>query len=247
MPKTTTAPPAPPSMFADDAPAAQARPRPARRGPAGAPTPPAAAAASKGSGGALGLIASMAAAAPAKKGRTDKLTVSLPEMEPHIERFIEAQGEIDRWTAIAETERAQIDAAAGPARLEACRRAGKAEASVLINQRMTYTQQNRYSAIPAERMPELEEAFGHSARDYFRQTLKIELTEAAAEDEELLGALIEAIGPEVFARSFKVTRSVKVTEAFHTDYTLKPGVQERAQPFTDDQTIRAARASLKVA
>jgi hypothetical protein len=140
----------------------------------------------------------------------------------------------------------QIVSTVRPKRLEACVVAGKVLPSVTVNNRLTYTQTCKYSNVPEERKESLQDAFGDTFELYFADTLSIGLKKEAANNEEVLEKLLEALGPEFFAMHFDVKRDLVVQEAFHHDYSVRVEVQETAQPFLDEETIRPYSPSLKV-
>jgi hypothetical protein len=196
----------------------------------------------------MDLLMQMAAGkAPAKgKKKAEKLAASLPDINPHIDRFLEAAREAETWESRRVTEEQQILAAAAPERLRLCRESGRFESSVTVNDRLLMTQTCVYSAIPADHEADLREAFGADAGRYFKVDLKIALTPEAAKDDAFLARLIEAMGPE-FAARFTVARTVKPTEEFHRDYTLRADVQEKARPFVETEVIKANKPSLRIA
>lgn len=214
-----------------------------------APTPPPAAAVPEAKPApftAASLLASMAAAAPTKGGKSATPAVSLPELESTIDRWAEAKSQRDRFEAIMADAEAQIIAEGTRARLEACRRAGKVESSVRINGRVTMTQKCQYSAVPMEAAGRLDEAFGHSRAVYFTVATDAKLTDAAVNDAGLLEDIMKAIGPARFAQAFQVKQVFKPSEAFHTDYTLRPEIEARAAELVQDQTIKPYKPSLRV-
>jgi hypothetical protein len=172
--------------------------------------------------------------------------VKIPELEETIDRWTEAKQQRDRFEAIMADAEAQILAEGSRARLDACRRSGKVESSVRINSRVTMTQKCQYSPVPMEAAARLDEAFGHSRAVYFTVATEAKLTEAAVNDAALLDDIMEALGPARFAQAFTVKQVLKPSEAFHTDFTLKPEVEQRAQELMQDQTIKAYKPSLRV-
>jgi hypothetical protein len=119
------------------------------------------------------------------------------------------------------------------------------ESTVRVNGKLNVTQKCQYAVIPMQQLPSLREAFGADAERYFKPRTKLELTEAAVENRELLAKLIEALGPELFKASFSVKQYAEVTEAFHRDFTLQPDVEAKARPFLDMEAIKAHKASLR--
>lgn len=193
-------------------------------------------------GGVLAMVAGMATTKPKKDAKPE---VSDPSLDGLIEKRIEQKRALDDAEAALMTTDDQLIAAIGPKRLEACRRMGKVESSVRVNKKLTLTQKAQYCEIPQEREADLAAAFGEKARVYFPARVSLSLTDEAAQDEGVLQALVDALGPERFGQVFKAKRTLVVSEAFHTDVTLSEEVEQLAAPFLADQTIKPYRATLK--
>lgn len=194
----------------------------------------------------MALLAGMAQQTEKKKGGKDvKPQITEPAMDAAIAQWIEADKEAKKWDGIRTTAEAQILAFAAPARLTECRRMGKVESTVRVNGKLNMTQKCQYCAVSMQHLPALKEAFGADADRYFKPRTKLELTEAAAEDKELLAKLIEALGPAKFAASFSVKQFAEVTEAFHGDFTLKPAVEAKARPFMESEIVKAYKPTLR--
>lgn len=189
---------------------------------------------------ASALLASMAKSAPKKtSGSKPKEGISNDALNSAIDKWIEADKEVRKWDGIKTTLHAQITGFAKPARLEACRSAGKVESTVTVNGRLNFSQKCQYSKIPAEHQEELTKAFGFKdAANYFKLRTTLSLKPEAVEDAELLGKLIEVLGEDGFAKAFTALQHLEVTETFHADYTLKPAVEKKAQPFLDSEVIK---------
>lgn len=195
---------------------------------------------------AMGLLADMAQDQGAKKSKSTAVQISAPQLQPHIERWKAAKAAADAAEATMATEADQIISAAQPLRLAYCAKMGRVESTVRINGALSMTQKCQYSKVPAEHAPALDDAFGHSRAQYFTDRLSIALTDEAAADEEVLSSLIEALGPDRFRQVFKVSRWLEPTEVFHTDYTTKAEVQDRAAELIDAQIIKPYKPALKV-
>jgi hypothetical protein len=193
----------------------------------------------------MALLAAMAQQTEKKGGRDANPQVHEPAMDAAISQWIEADKEAKKWDGIRTTAEAQILAFATRARLAECRRMGKVESTVRINGKISMTQKCQYCAVGMQQLPAIKEAFGADADRYFKPRTKLELTEAAAEDKELLGKLIKALGPKVFARSFTVKQFAEVTETFHNDFTLKAEVEAKAGPFLEREALKAYKPSLR--
>ncbi len=194
----------------------------------------------------MALLAGMAQQTEKKKGSKDaKPQLTEPAMDAAISQWLEADREVKKWEGIRTTAEAQILAFAAPARLAECRRLGRVESTVRINGKLNMTQKCQYCAVGMPQLPAIKAAFGPDADRYFKTRTKLELTEAAAEDQELLGKLIEALGPEKFAGSFAVKQFAEVTETFHTDFTLKSDVEAQARPFMDTEAIKPYKPALR--
>lgn len=192
---------------------------------------------------AAALVAGLALAGMKPKG--GKPEVKDPSLDPLIEKRIEQKRAFDDAEAALATTDDQLLATIGPKRLEACRRLGKVESSIRVNGKLTMTQKAQYCEIPQERENDLAAAFGEKARVYFPARVSLSLTDEAAQDEGVLQALVDALGPEKFEQVFRAKRVLIVSEVFHVESTLSEEVAQLAKPFTDDQTIRAFKPTLR--
>ncbi len=190
----------------------------------------------------MALLSDMAGSAPAKKKGADRLTLTDPALDPDCRGFVEADQKADEWASKRDTHAAQIRAAAGPGRLKACRAAGRVEASIVVNGLVTVAQKNQFSLIDPAHRPALDEAFGEDAKRYFIDSMDVAFTDEVTGDEQalrsLVGALMSVLGAERFKASFKVTRRVKVSEAFYIDWTLNPDVAAKADPLIQSEIIK---------
>ena len=193
---------------------------------------------------ALNFVAGLAATKSAKKDT--KPVIQAPELAESIETYIVRKAEADTAQALADAAKDQIVSTVAPKRLELCVQAGKVISSVSVNRRLTFTQTSRYSTVPETRKEALSEVFRDSFGRYFESTLSISLNRASANDEYVLTQLVSALGADFFREHFEVRRDLLVLSAFHNDYTTRSEVQELAQPFFEEQTIRPYSPSLKV-
>lgn len=195
---------------------------------------------------AAALLASMAAAQPTTGPKSRTLAVSIPELDDDIEVWARAKAQLDQAEAAMRDAEARIIEAGSRARRDACRRAGKVEASIRINGRVTLIQKCQYSPIPLDSGERLAAAFGADRDRYFVLATEAKLTDQAVADEALLSDILRAIGPDRFAAAFTVRQTYRPTEAFHADYTLRPEVEHRAAAMVADQTIKAHKPTLRV-
>ena len=194
---------------------------------------------------ALDLVSSMAAK-PAKKG-SSKPVIEAPELSEVIDTFIVRKQEAETAQALCDAAKEQIVSFVRPKRLELCVRHGKVLASVSLNNKITFTQTCRYSKVPEARQEAIAEAFGEDTDRYFKTTLSLGLKSDSANDEAVLTKLVESLGTEFFSTHFEVSRDLLVQDAFHNDYCTRKEVQERAEEFIEEETIRPYSPSLKVA
>lgn len=195
---------------------------------------------------AMGLLADMAQDQAKGKSKSTAIQVSAPQIQPSIERWKAAKAAMDSAKATMTAEEDQIITVAQPLRLAWCAKQGKVESTVRINGALSMTQKCQYSPIATEHAAALDDAFGHAREQYFKDGLSIALTDEAAQNEEVLGDLIAALGPDRFRQVFKVSRWIEPTEVFHTDYTTKPEVQQRAAELIEAQIVKPYKPSLRV-
>jgi hypothetical protein len=194
---------------------------------------------------ALSLIAGMATTTK-KKGKSDKPEICDPSLDGVIDEFIVRKSEAETAEALRDAAAQQIISTVRPQRLTCCQQLGKVVASVSVNSKLTFTQTCRYSAVPEERGDAMAAAFGPEFDRYFKPTFTITLKPTSANNEAVLNELIARLSPEFFAANFDVKRQLLVQEAFHNSFSVNPAVQAIAQPFIDEETIRAYSPSLKV-
>lgn len=205
----------------------------------------------------LDLVNAMAGKTVEKKGgKPGKPTVQIDSLDDRkgddgsvipgpITTFLEQKAAEATAKALKEAAEQQILSNVGPERLKACVRAGEVHASIGVNDRLTFTLPRKYSVVPQEHAEDLEKTFGDDYSRYFDAQLAIGLAPGAANDEAVLAKLIELVGAEFFQANFEVRRDLKVTEAFHKDWSTKTAVQETAAPFFADHRLKMNKASLK--
>ena len=191
------------------------------------------------------LINSMAGKADGKKKKSGSPQILAPELKEPTRRFLEAKAKMDAAESELTMAADQLRTAAVPLRVKWCRENQRVEASIRINGEVSLTSMNKYSPVQAEHIQALGNVFGEDTKRYFAPQLKIAVNESAAADPVFLNALIKAVGPEEFAKRFKVDRTFAVTEAFHHDVTLKPEVAEKAAPFMASEIVKHYTESLK--
>lgn len=202
--------------------------------------------------GAMSLLAGLAATAPAKKGKADKPELQDAALGESIEAFIKHQAAMESAEALMQAAKGQLTARAREHRYEFCATQGKVISSTSLcagpgKPKLTFTMQNRYSAVPGEHVPALQDAFGEKYPLYFKSAFELKLNETSANDEAVLTELIEKVGQEFLAKHFAIKQVVKVQEALHNAITVQSDVRAVAQPFLDQEIIKPASPSLKVA
>lgn len=202
------------------------------------------------------LDAAAAGAAPAKGKKKAALVWQSQTAADLIRQYLDTKRQLESLQGLATTIEDQIAAEGKRARLELCRRHNRLEASVVVtgtkpdDPSVRVEQQCSYSAIdPAahgEALREMNEAFGPEAyAQYFADERSIEVREQFVSDRAFLQRLMAAFGAE-FSTYFAVKKVVKPTETFHSDYTLKPEVQAKADPFVQRDVIKPRKASVKL-
>lgn len=203
-------------------------------------------------GSAMSLLAGIAATAPAKKGKAEKPELQDPALAESIDSFIKHQAAMESSEALMNAAKGQLTARAREHRYEFCATQGRVVASTSLSAgagkpKLTFTMQNRYSAVPGEHVPALLEAFGEDYQRYFKSAFELKLNDTSANDEAVLAELIEKVGEEFLGKHFAIKQVVKVQEALHGAISVQPDVRKIAQPFLDMEIIKPASASLKVA
>lgn len=139
--------------------------------------------------------------------------------------------------ALAEQAKMVLDDVALSAILELSVAQGKAVSSVELSAgavKLTYTVKAQYSEIKGEgegdivvKQQYLEELFGERAQQYFIPKDELTIRPECLND-ECMATIIELLGEKVFHTIFAIKTTLKVSEAFHTDYMTNPELREKA-------------------
>lgn len=205
----------------------------------------------------LDALRKMARGSGTPRKGSDTPLVERPDLADLLNRWAEAKREAAKFDSLVQACAAQIAAAARDERLRASRRAGRVISTVRLSGggvSCDVTQSSRYCKVPNEtpaqlaRVEQLRETFGDDFGRYFRERLDVTPTEGALADEDFLAGfvalLMEHYG-ERFAALFSTTQTFTATRAFHDEYTLRPEVEAKAQPFIEDETVKPYAPGVK--
>lgn len=198
------------------------------------------------SASALGRLGALKTTAPKKKGGKEKPGITVAELEAAVEAYIEQRSAMETAETLMNQAKDQISTKAEEERLRISTAGGVNVSSITVNGRLTYTRQNRYSIVPEDAADLVRDAMGDDFERYFETCIGLKLTDEAAADESVVGALLEALGEDFIARHFVISQDLKVRKGFHDAFATNEELRERAQPLVDSHVIRCAAGSLKV-
>lgn len=194
---------------------------------------------------AASILTKMAGRTASGKSKAGKLEVHDPALDTVIDEVVAQKRASETADSLLRQAEDQLGAAIHPERLRLCRQSGRVEASVRVNNRVTFTQQCRYSKVDEEHRAAVEAAFGQRFASFFRLTWSVALTAEAAGNEQLVNELVKLIGEERFMSCFVVRGDLEVTEAFHSAFTLEPEIEKAARPLMDQGVIKPFKASTR--
>lgn len=192
------------------------------------------------------LIAQLAAVSKknAAKKKTDVPSVDLPELNEHIDTWMEARTAMkDAEIEMGKAEK-EILPKVEDARQDLSRQHSEFETSVRLNDRVLVTCAARYSAIDLDEFEGLKKLFGDRAADFFKAKWSLEPTESAMGDMTVLQRLLKAFGPD-FQKLFNMKRSLTVTEEFHKARVMDPAVKPLADKLIENGVLRPQKLTMK--
>jgi hypothetical protein len=188
----------------------------------------------------------MKAAATKKESKSKSKTpqVQRDDLSDPVDKWLEA----DKMEKDSKALKEQVETVALPEfeaeRLKACQRDGEFHSSIKVNGKVTVSVQHRYSSISPDTEAELKKVVGDRYGEFFKAKSSVELTKEAMQDETFLGKVMEAVGAD-FAKFFKVTDEITVTEAFHEQSSTNSVVAEMAKKLIGEGLIKPAKPSIK--
>lgn len=182
----------------------------------------------------------------ATKKKVDRPEIDNPEFQSAVDSWLLAkQDEESAKSRKAMAEEVFLKAAVAKIE-EASIVAGEPQSSVIINDKVMVTVQNRYGNTPVEHLPRLTEIFGEKlVGDYFQEKMEIKLTEAALNDPTIMEKLAKAVGAENIEKFFDVKQFVTPRPNFHNDRMTKVEVSTLAHQALDEGLITTPKGSVK--
>jgi len=191
------------------------------------------------------LLASAAATKKPSKSKSKTPEVTLKDIDPNIASWLKAKQEKANAEAAMKQAEEVILPAALKARKDACRSLGAFESSIVINDAVLVSTQNKYSPIATDSKEALDKAFGEDVDKMFTLTTEISLTDRAVADPDALRKIIEAVGVEKFKDFLDVKQVLKPTEALHHGVVMDEKVEAKAQKLLDAGILKPYKASVK--
>jgi hypothetical protein len=182
-----------------------------------------------------------------KKTKSKTPRIQVDRLAPSIAQWLAAK----QKAKDAEAEMAQAEAEILPVATEKrkaeCRSVGHFETSIVVNDQIQVTTQNKYSPIDPAQKPDIEKVFGDETDKLFKEKTEISLTERALNDPDILRKLIEAVGQERFGEYFAVKQVLAPTQVLHEGIVMDESVDKKAQKLVDAGVLRPYKPSLKSA
>src|SRR5512137_67556 len=191
---------------------------------------------------------------PVKKKKGGTPEVALKATEANVvamKKWIKAKKE----GAEAETRQRQAEEVLIPAadelRAKKCQEDKSFYAAAKIvcgDDAVSIVTQNRYSKIPKEKKPELQDIFGGDFEKCFTTQASIKISEEGIKKlDQLLPKLIEAAGgKEEFKKMFEVEQTLEVTDRLHEDRSFNPEVAKKAKEAMDKGILKPVKPSLRM-
>lgn len=179
------------------------------------------------------------------KSKSKTPEVQITSLDAEVQKWLKAKQDEENAKAAKGQAEEKILPAALDARKKSCREAGSFESSIVVNQAVLVSTQNKYSPIDLDKEEELKKAFGDDWEKYFTQTTEIALTAKATSDPDTLRKIIEAVGVEKFKEFLDVSQVFKPTEALHHGITMDDKIDAKAQKLVDAGILKPYKASVK--
>jgi hypothetical protein len=192
----------------------------------------------------LALIASKAnKPKKSSKSKTPTVTTDDENIKDALQQWVDAK-EMEKQ---GKSSREMVEELLRPFGMEARRaliqRDGAHTSAVRINNLVTMKTSKAYSAISTDSEDELREVFGDDYDKYFSVATKIEFTAKFAQDPEILGTIIEAVGADKFHEIFDVSQAIVPNDSLITDRDLSEVTAAKHDKAVDDGLIKPYKSS----
>lgn len=191
-------------------------------------------------------FAKAAAATTPSKSKSKTQSISRPDLKEAIEQWKTAYQNKKNAEVQLEISESQILPIAETERVKLSQNMGECQSSIKINDEILVSQSSRYCNIGPDVLPKLEEIFGEDSKKYFKSKMKIEFSEAALADEDLLNKIAAVVGPDNLEKFFKITPYVEVMDTFHRDRATDPKVGEKYKKAEAEGLCRSYKAAIKI-
>lgn len=197
--------------------------------------------------------------AAAKKAVPTKAKDTTPEfvndtLRKNIELFLGAKKDEKKAKSQTKLAEPKIIKAAEAERVEVCTKAGRYFSSIKATANgdsgaspltVTISFANKYSKIPTDREEELREVYGEDYDKFFKEATSATLTPIAMEDETFIEKIMEAIGPENFARYFNVEQTIEVSKTYHELRVMDKELAAKHEIATTKGLVKCNKPAIK--
>jgi hypothetical protein len=194
----------------------------------------------------MGFKDAMKKAGKKKAGKKKSTTpeVQMDGTDEAVDKWLDA----DKDFKDAKARKAQAEQVMLPdfeeERIKACERDGEHHSSLKVNGKVTISTKNAYSAIDTDSADEIKEVVGDRFDEFFKEKSEVSLTQAALNDDALLGKLMDVVGDK-FDEFFDVKEKLVPTEAYHKQRSTNGSVREMHDRLVDEGLVKPFKAAVK--
>lgn len=192
------------------------------------------------------LLAAIGNSQPKKPTKSGVVNTESTDLDPKIDSWLDGRRMVKEGETKMSVAELSILPKAEKLRVEQSLRDGELHSSIKINEKITITAANRYSAVASENFALLKKEFGDRTGDYFLTQVDLSLTAEALADAEVIKKLLKTFGSD-FTKYFNLKNSFKPTENFHRDRVLNAEVRGKADVLIAEGVIKPAKSSIKSA
>lgn len=182
---------------------------------------------------------------PKSKKKDEKVHVTNSDLDDACKEIVEAKKmEKDAKAKKAKAE-AKIIPWAEEERIRESQKKGEPISSLIVNETIRVSTQNRWSKIDPDNKQAVAEVLGKEVNDYVETVNSIALRPEFTKDKGKLQELIEAIGgPEKFKEFFTISQDLKLKPAFHSKYSTDKKFHAKVEDLVEDGILKNAKPTV---
>ena len=192
----------------------------------------------------LALVASKANKPASKsKSKTPTVVTEDENIKVVLQEWVDAKEQEKQGKADREMAEEILRPFGMKARRDHIQREGAHTSAVRINNQVTMKTSKAYSEISTDKEEELRVIFGDDYDKYFATATEIEFTAKFAQDPEILGKIIEAVGADRFHEIFSVSQAIKPTDSLIVDRDLDEATATKHDRAVEDGLVKPYKSS----